>query len=258
MNCKRTVFTLFLLCLPLIAAIAWGEGAGNGTALSAEKSRSSPVYDMLLRIEKKVSDFNNLQTDFVQEKNLAIFRNKIQIRGRIYLKKPHTIAWHVDEPVKYSVLITDRVIRQWDEETDHVQEISLSGNPVFRVVIDQLTAWFSGRYVQLLDGYDVRVKGDHPLEIEFVPREMSPVKKIIELITVTFREDERYLQKVLFQEVSGDSTLLIFKNTLLNAPVDENNFKVRPSRKFGCDTTAPPHTFDFCSLPDGRRLSLTG
>ncbi len=258
MNCKRTFFALFLLYLPLIAAMAWGEKAGNGTAIPAEKGRSSPVYDLLLRIENKVSDFNNLQTDFVQEKNLAIFRNRIQIRGRIYLQKPHTIAWHVDEPVKYSVLVTDRVIRQWDEETDRVQEIPLSGNPVFRVVIDQLTAWFSGRYVQLLDEYDVRVKGDHPLELEFVPREMSAVRKIMEHITVTFREDERYLQKVLFQEISGDSTVLFFKNTLLNAPVDENNFRVGPFSKLGYDTSAPPQAFDFRALPDGRRLSLTG
>jgi len=68
---------------------------------------------MLRRLGENVSAFKSLKTNFVQEKDLAIFQNRIIMKGRIYLQKPNRMAWHVDEPVKYSVVITDKSIRQW-------------------------------------------------------------------------------------------------------------------------------------------------
>ena len=232
MKIKKTMFVLYLfVSLSLITSlsppIAKSEST-EGTESAGEKAnQSSDIRSLLLRIEKKISDFQSMQTDFIQEKNLAIFKNKIIIKGRIYLEKPGKIAWLVDEPMKYSVIITDKFIRQWDEDSDRVQETAISGNPVFSVVIDQLTAWFSGKYVRLLDDYNVHVKKNQPLEIEFIPKEISEAKKMIRSISVTFREDERYLRKIRFQEVDGDSTTIIFKNTILNAPVDENVFRIK-------------------------------
>ncbi len=231
MRIYKTAFSLcFTLLSVLIAPVFHpsGEELKAGTTdATAEEKQASDMRELLLQMEKQGSDFNSLKTDFIQEKNLAVFRNKIIIKGRIYLQKPGTVAWHVDEPLKYSVLITDKLIRQWDEDTNQVQEIPLSKNPMFRVVIDQLTAWFSGRYVQLLDDYTVSAKKTHPLEIEFVPRESGNMKKIIKAITITFREDRKYLQKVQFDEVSGDSTTITFKNTIFNAPIDSTDLEVK-------------------------------
>ena len=217
----------------------------KGDVEAAGEKVNHKITDMLLQIERNVSDFETLQTDFIQEKNLAIFKNTITIRGRIYLQKPHKVAWHVDEPIKYSVLITDKLIRQWDEGTDQVQEIALSDNPVFRIVTDQLTAWFSGRYVRLLDDYDVRINKRHPLEIDFVPNETNKAKKLIKFIKVTFREDERYLQKIKFQEIRGDSTTIIFKNTVFNIPFDEDAFKVTPVGRQGGGFRIQDHGYVF-------------
>lgn len=216
-------FTLLALFISPVCHSAGGELKGETTAAS----ENSEIHDLLLQMEKQGSDFNSLKTDFVQEKNLAIFQNRIIIKGRIYIQKSGKVAWHVDEPVKYSVLITDKFIRQWDEDTNRVQEIPLSKNPMFRVVIDQLTAWFSGQYIRLLNDYDVSLINKQPLEIEFRPRESSNVKKIIKAITIKFREDGRYLHKVQFNEVSGDSTAITFNNTVFNAPTSSADFEVK-------------------------------
>ncbi len=227
---KKVIIPSLIVMSIFIVPVSHTRGAelkAETTAASEERKQSSDMRDLLIQMENQGSDFNSLKTDFIQEKNLVVFRNKIIIKGRIYLQKPRTVAWHVDEPLKYSVLITDRLIRQWDEDTDQVQEIPLSKNPMFRVVIDQLTAWFSGRYVQLLDDYTVSAKKTHPLEIEFIPRESGNMKKIIKAITVTFREDRKYLQKVQFDEVSGDSTTITFKNTIFNAPIDSTDLEVK-------------------------------
>jgi outer membrane lipoprotein-sorting protein len=209
------VLSLLSLLLPLIEGVS-----------SAGAPETQSISDMLGRLGEKVSGFKTLKTDFVQEKKLAIFKRKIVMKGRIYLQKPGTIAWHVDTPVKYSVLITDKVIRQWDEDTDQVQEIPISKNPVFKIVLNQLTTWFSGNYASLLDEYTVKVLQQRPYIFEFIPKETNFSRKIVKSVTITFREDEKYLQQIKIQEMSGDSTTITFEHTLIDVPIDERFFKV--------------------------------
>lgn len=188
---------------------------------------SSEIYDMLRRLGENVSAFKSLKTNFVQEKNLAIFKNKIVLKGRIYLQKPSKIAWHVDEPVKYSVVITDKSIRQWDEDTNRVQEIALSGNPIFQNVLNQLTVWFSGDYVSLLKDYNVSMLQKSSLVFEFTPKENNAAGKIIKSITIGLRDDERYLKQIKILEISGDSTTINFKNTIFDVPFNSLDFEVK-------------------------------
>jgi len=220
---ERRLFAVSLLFCCLILSLYYLPFS------EAQENKTDGVTDvsvLLRRLGRQVSNFKSLKTDFVQEKNLAIFQNKIILKGRIYLQKPGRIAWHVDKPVKYSVLITDTMIRQWDEDTDQVQEISLSKNPVFKVAIGQLTTWFNGDYISLLDDYTVRIRRRDPFVLEFFPKETNAAKKFIKTVTITFREDEKYLKQIKIQEPSGDSTTLSFEDTVLNAPLEERFFKV--------------------------------
>lgn len=196
---------------------------------SAKNSVAQPpdLTVFLQSIGKKTSNFKTLKTEFTQEKKMVMFKEKLVMKGRIFLEKPSKIAWHVDAPLRYSVLITDKVIRQWDEDTNKVQEVSLAKNPIFQNVIGQLTVWFSGEYGSLLDTNDVRVVRREPLVVEFVPRDNNISKKVIKNITITFRADQNYLQQLRIQEISGDVTTINFKNTILNTPLDSSSFEVK-------------------------------
>ncbi|MDO9287301.1 MAG: outer membrane lipoprotein carrier protein LolA, partial [Thermodesulfovibrionales bacterium] len=112
------VFLFLYLGTPLFQPLQ-GEGflarAGIKEDIKAKeekKSEASDISGLLRRLGEKISAFKSLKTDFIQEKELAIFKNKIILKGRIYLQKPGRLAWHVDKPVKYSVVITDKSIRQ--------------------------------------------------------------------------------------------------------------------------------------------------
>ncbi len=209
----------FVLLFFTIAVCAETKGEKGG--------ETADTSELLARLGKKASGFTSLKTDFVQEKDLSMFKNKITIKGRIYIEKPNRLAWHVDKPVRYSVLITDKSIRQWDEETNRVQEISLSKNPVFQNVVNQLTVWFSGDYSSLVGDNDVRLVKNSPVTLDFIPKDSTAAKKIIKSVTIAFREDEKYVERITIHEQSGDVTTIIFMNTVLNVPIDSGSFEVK-------------------------------
>ena len=209
------------LCILIPATVVFAVESSKGG------SQPNDMSAFLQSIGKKASNFKTLKTEFTQEKKMVMFKEKLMLKGRIYLEKPNKIAWHVDSPVRYSALITDKLIRQWDEDTNKVQEVSLANNPVFQNVLGQLTVWFSGEYGSLLDTNEVRVIKRDPVIIEFIPRENNISKKVIKSITITFRNDQNYLQQLRIQEMSGDVTTINFNNTILNAPLDRTSFEVK-------------------------------
>lgn len=165
-----------LVCIMLTGGTSFASEPGSNL-----KPDPSDLSAFLNDLGKTVANFKTLKTDFVQEKEMAMFKDKLVLKGRIYLQKPNKIAWHVDSPIRYSVLITDKIIRQWDEDTNQVQEISLTKNPIFQNVLNQLTVWFSGEYGSLLDTNTVRVQKRSPLTIDFTPGRTILPKKLYAL-----------------------------------------------------------------------------
>jgi outer membrane lipoprotein-sorting protein len=196
-------------------------------AAAAGEERHDEVLRLLEQIEEKTSGIRTLKTEFVQEKNLAAFTHGIVLRGRVFMRKPGRLAWHVDEPLRYSVLITEKAVSQWDEDTDRVDEIPLADNPVLNTALRQMTVWFSGRYSVLLEDYEVNVSRESPLVLEFLPREDTVIGKAIRSISIGLGEDRRYLKWIKILEAGGDSTTITFHNTVLNAPLKDGDFEVK-------------------------------
>lgn len=195
--------------------------------LCAPAFAAEDIPALLKNVGERVASFKSLKTDFVQDKDLAMFKRRLTIKGRIYLQKPSKVAWHVDSPIKYSVLMTDKFIRQWDEESNKVQEVSLAKNVILQNVLNQLNVWFSGNFVSLLQENEVRVLSQTPLALEFAPNQKNIAKDVIKRIVVTFRDDGRYLKSIRIEEVGKDVTTINFINTVIDPVLDDKDFQVK-------------------------------
>ncbi|MBU0477903.1 outer membrane lipoprotein carrier protein LolA [bacterium] len=210
---NKITIILIALCMSLVSLNAYTEQS---------------VEDVLSRLEVKMSEIKTLQTDFVQEKKLAIFDREIILKGKIFLKKPDLFAWHTEEPTRYSMVIRDDIISQWDEDIDQVQKVSMKDNPAFQTVVGQMRKWLSGIYMPLLEEYNITVLGQNPVSLKFTPRENTMAYNIINYVRIVFREDERYIHEIYINEKTGDSTLLRFNDTMLNTPIDDAAWEVKP------------------------------
>lgn len=216
--------TLLMVALCFCWKTADSEPAAEPRGAGAD----SNVEETLGRLEERMSAVQTLKSGFVQEKRLAILEQPLILKGTIYMQKPGLFAWHVREPLRYSMVIRDAVVRQWDEDTQQVQTMSLSRNPVFRMAIRQMTGWFSGAYRSILGEYEVKVLSEVPLSLEFVPREGGVAEAAVESVTLVFGSDERYIREMQIAERGGDSTLLTFVDTRLNVPIDPAAWQVEP------------------------------
>jgi outer membrane lipoprotein-sorting protein len=218
---KRLAFRVLCLCLSWIPASPASAG-------SEEAPETRPdVKEVLLRLEDRMSGTQTLKADFIQEKHLAVLEEPLVLKGTIFMQTPDHFSWIVREPLRYSMVIRGEVVHQWDEDTQRIQKMSLSKNPVFKTAIRQLRDWLSGAYGSMLGEYEVTVLDEEPISLEFVPRDTALTREVIDRVTVVFDRDEHYIRQIQILEKRGDRTVLTFVNTLLNSPIAPSAWKVK-------------------------------
>ena len=217
-----TMAALSRLCLRIALILA----SFTVAASAASPDDAADLEGVISQLEERVSGIETLRAEFVEQKSLAVLDRPLVLKGTILMQKPDLFSWKVREPFRYSMVIRGEVVEQWDEDTRRVDRISLSGNPIFKMAIQQMRDWLSGTYRSMLGQYRVTVIDEDPISLEFVPRDTAIAQQMIDMVRVEFDRDERYIWKIEILEKGGDRTLITFADTLLNAPIAPEAWKV--------------------------------
>jgi len=209
-----------LAAVLLLCPLAW--------AADEKKPAQAPTREILSQIEKNMAGITTLSADFVQEKNLAAFQNKLIIKGKIFLAQPGRLAWHVDSPMKYSMVLDNAKVRQWDADSNQTQEMSLDRTPAVGMAIEQMKKWFSGAYSSLENDYRISLLSEKPTEFEFIPRDGNSAGKFISVVKVRFRPDCRYISRIFIVEKNGDTTDLVFNEAQINTKIPAKAWQCGP------------------------------
>jgi outer membrane lipoprotein-sorting protein len=184
-----------------------------GTVYLYADDTAVEINAILTALQEKMSLVKTVQTDFIQEKNLALFKQKLILKGKIFIQKPGMLSWQVFTPLRYCLVISGSQISQWDQDSDQVQSVSLAKNPSLQVAIQQMQNWFSGSYKSMQGDYQINLISQQPLKLEFIPKEKSLPGNFIQQVTVLFQDDQQYIKEISILEKSNDRTLLTFINT---------------------------------------------
>jgi outer membrane lipoprotein carrier protein len=176
---------------------------------------------VLEKIETKMASVRTLTADFVQIKHLAMFENPVEITGTIHMKKPDKLAWQVESPIAYALIMDGKAIIKKDGETGETSRISTKDNPVMDTAVRQINLWFSGEYTALEQSYRVDVQSENPVIVVFEPKENNPAGRMLDEIMVRFREDETYISMIRILETNGDKTEIRFSDIRINRKIPE-------------------------------------
>lgn len=210
---KRAFIQLLSLCV-LVAV----------TSVRSEEDSTALLRDL----EKNFSSIQTVLTSFTQKKELKIFSRTLVMDGRLALENPNRLAWRIDSPIRYALVLDGEYARQWDEDSNSVQKNKTAGDPVFEEVIGQIEKWFSGAFTSLLDDYDLLVQSSEPPVLQFTPKSTSMTGKVIRRVTISVRSDRAYVEQIEIEDAGGDKTLIEFYDTVLNAPVSSETWEVVP------------------------------
>jgi len=191
-------------------------------SIAAAFAADDHVTSVLTDVQNGMSGIKTLATTFVQKKHLSMFSNDLTITGKVYISKPSLLAWHVDSPVVSRMYIDGDIIKQWDADSGKVATVDMSKNVGFKIAIDQMQRWFSGAYASFVGEYEIVIVSENPLVLSFTPKADNPSGAFISSVTVTFRADRKYLEKLAIAEKSGDTTVMSFSDTRINEDVSAN------------------------------------
>jgi outer membrane lipoprotein-sorting protein len=195
------------------------------------ETAAAEIRDAVTRVEASMAGVRTVSARFEQERQLSVLKRTLVIRGTATIERPRRIAWQVDEPVRYCLVVNGEEIRQWDEDTDRVQTLSLDRTPALKAAFQQMTVWFSGHYSNLLQDYGVTLEQARPCILTFAPKPQTPLASMLKSVTVTFREDERYIEQLAIREAGGDQTVIRFQDTRLNEPIPEDAWRLPPRQR---------------------------
>jgi outer membrane lipoprotein-sorting protein len=165
----------------------------------------------------------SIQSDFSQEKSLTMLSDKINSTGKFWYKKEDKLRMEYLQPYAYLMILNAGKI--FVKEGQKENKVSASSNSVFRQVNRILIDCVSGG---VLDNPDFR-----PLLWEspgFILVELKPlVKNLKELyknINIVIDKKDYSATAIEMDEVSGNKTIIRFKNKELNAHIPDTVFNI--------------------------------
>ncbi len=192
---------------------------GYPLAVGAEEG---PLATVLARLQRAAAGVQSLESDFVQEKELAMFATPVRSRGHLAFMRERRLRWELLEPYQSGFVLDGERGRRWHalQETDEVFHIG--SDPLMQAIAEQLLAWFRADFVRLQQQYQFELLATTPARIRLYPRDStSPLKSI----DISFAPDDRSITQVELQEPDGDRTRLRFEHTVLNPDLDPSLFR---------------------------------
>ncbi len=172
--------------------------------------------DALHNYAQKISTVQTLQSNFIEEKHLALLDQPIQSQGTLaFDKKAQKLRWQYQIPFENGFLIEKDRSYRLQAHTKKPIESAMG-----RMFINEMLVWLTLDFDSLQKNYHITHEGT---QITFTP--LLKEHKIVKKITVWLDEkDPRIVTQVKMEEPSGDFIVWKFNHTQINPPLSAEVF----------------------------------
>jgi outer membrane lipoprotein-sorting protein len=177
------------------------------------------------QLKTAAGTMTSVQAEFIQEKHLPILTKPLVSEGAFYYQSPRSLRWEYRRPVKSIMTVHDGRVRRFvSTGSDGFHEETGGGIEAMQVVVEEITHWLAGRF-------DDNPMFESQLEpgkrIVLIPKN-DAFQKVIQRIVLNLGEQPGVMQSVVIYESENAFTKLTFKNTVLNAKIEDTIFQKIP------------------------------
>jgi outer membrane lipoprotein-sorting protein len=189
---------------------------------AAAKVNPDSLDEVIKKVQLAQTKTTTIQSDFRQEKTLALLAKPEVSTGRFVYSKPNNVLWSYDAPKRVTMLIANGMLTTYYPDLNKAERIEVKRyqDRIFKYMgasgaIDELGAWFNFTFTNTSD------KPYYVLDLD--PKSKTIAKRVRHI--KIFIDRKTYLTTQFeYTEGDGDKTRYEFLNVKINAPVEQSRF----------------------------------
>ena len=182
------------------------------------------LQPLLNELKVAAAQTETIKSRFVQEKNLAIFAEKLLSQGNFVYQKPDRLRWELLSPVASGFVLQGSKGERWNSLSQERGDFSVDNDPIMGMIAQQLLAWARVDVDWLQKRYQMEVIATQPISLRLTPNDQGEAG-FIDYLQILFSDDRRHIAEVLMMEQGGDSTLLRFTDVQVNSELPGEAFQ---------------------------------
>ncbi len=163
-----------------------------------------------------------ISSDFVQEKQMAMIREKIVSKGKFYFKRERKLRWEYLQPYSYLIVIKDDQISVRDD--GKVNQFSIQSNKVFREVNRIILGSIRGTLLSDEKNFRFDCFETAGSWIVHLKPLSAGIRESLSEIVIWFDRRDYSVNHVELIEPKGDCTKINFTDRKTNQPVGDEMF----------------------------------
>lgn len=216
---KNIILFLSALSFLAVSSFASAEDVPAPPETKPQAASAADSADMA-ELLSNIANFKTLRTKFVQTKRLKAFKKPMILNGELCLDRPgRRFAWHVEKPLKYSCIIADGKLTQWDADSDKTVSVPFSKYPMLEMLSDAMTAFASGDIRALEKDFEAAPGKDGSIVLK--PRSERFAASLITEVELVLDDTKTKIVRVCASEKNGDVTELEYSDSVFDSVIPD-------------------------------------
>lgn len=166
----------------------------------------------------------NLESDFVQTKNLSMLKDKIVSKGKFYYKKNNKVRIEYFKPYTYLMIINQNTMLVKDEQKK--SNYNTRSNKIMQSINNIMLDCMSGNVYNNKEFSTQVFESGKEYFLSLTPT-TSTMKKMFSRIEVSLNKTNFQVLRLNMIENGGDNTVMVFSNQNTTKNLDEILFSTK-------------------------------
>lgn len=177
------------------------------------------------RLAAEAQSLQSIESDFIQQKYLDVFDEKVTSKGKFYYKKENKICLKYSVPLDYLIVINNAKLKIVSDGKKNI--MNLSSNKMMAQMQDMLTACMVGDLSKLSSSYELSYFEDSKHYLVKIKPTNKAIQAYIAEMEIHLDKKDMSVYRLRLSETATNYTEYEFLNKKFNALTDEKVFVVR-------------------------------